>query len=242
MISPKKFPKSKGDINFKNVMLNEFDITDKNNYLNNKISIEQLIQNFYKKEGYNVLKCENNYWIILFLITFWNQLFETKDFILTTDNFKNCLNDIPSKNKLKNLNFEKLNKRNRFINHILNSYYKHFDSIHKYMPLSKLDNVNLEKSKFGLGDIFSSEEMLSAPLYFNNEQISLIFKRLCSDFEFYQRGLPDLIIFNENEFFFVEVKSENDNLSYYQVQWHKYLSEIVKANVVIFSIKSVRQN
>lgn len=69
----------------------------------------------------------------------------------------------------------------------MNSYYKHFDSIHKYMPLSKLDNVNLEKSKFGLGDIFSSEEMLSAPLYFNNEQISLIFKRLCSDFEFYQR-------------------------------------------------------
>ena len=91
MISPKKFPKSKGDINFKNVMLNEFDITDKNNYLNNKISIEQLIQNFYKKEGYTVLKCENNYWIILFLITFWNQLFETRGFILTTDNFKNCL-------------------------------------------------------------------------------------------------------------------------------------------------------
>lgn len=236
MISPKKFPKSKGDINFKNVMLNEFDITDKNNYLNNKISIEQLIQNFYKKEGYTVLKCENNYWIILFLITFWNQLFETRDFILTTDNFKNCLNNIPSKNKLKNLNFEKLNKRNRFINHILNSYYEHFDSIHKYIPLSKLHNVNLEKSKFGLGDFFSSEEMLSAPIYFNNEQISLIFKRLCSDFEFYQRGLPDLIIFNENEFFFVEVKSENDNLSYYQVQWHKYLSEIVKANVVIFSI------
>lgn len=217
-------------------MLNEIDIANKTKYLNNKLTIEQLVQNFYEKEGYNVLKCENDYWIILFIITFWNQLFESNDFILTNDSFKNLFNDIPSKNKLRNLNFKKLNKRKTFITHILNSYYDHFDSIHKYTPLSKLHLIDLEKSKFGLGNIFSSEEMLSAPIYFNNKQISLIFKRLCSDFEFYQRGLPDLIIFNKNEFFFVEVKSENDNLSYYQVQWHKYLSEIVRANVVIFSI------
>ena len=49
-------------------------------------------------------------------------------------------------------------------------------------------------------------------------------------------GLPDLIVFDEKNFFFVEVKSKNDKLRSNQIQWHKYLAEIVKIDVILFTI------
>lgn len=55
-------------------------------------------------------------------------------------------------------------------------------------------------------------------------------------------GFPDLIVFNNNEFFFVEVKSKKDTLSQNQLDNHYYLTNKVKTNVTLFSVnKSDKQ-
>lgn len=55
-------------------------------------------------------------------------------------------------------------------------------------------------------------------------------------------GFPDLIVFNDEKFFFVEVKSKNDMPSLKQMMWHKFLSEEVNIEVVLFLVdKSQKQ-
>jgi len=51
-----------------------------------------------------------------------------------------------------------------------------------------------------------------------------ICERLLSNFKENRMGLPDLIVYNDTEFFFCEVKSENDKVTEKQREWHDYIS------------------
>jgi hypothetical protein len=68
----------------------------------------------------------------------------------------------------------------------------------------------------------------------DNEEIIKLIK-----FSFQIRGLkkgtPDLIIFKNNEYWLVEVKSSNDSLSRYQVFYINYFKKIVGENVFVLS-------
>lgn len=63
-----------------------------------------------------------------------------------------------------------------------------------------------------------------------------ILTRLISNFNAKRSGLPDLIVFNNKELFFSEVKSEKDTISDNQKEWHRFLVEKMKLKVDLFLI------
>ena len=85
-------------------------------------------------------------------------------------------------------------------------------------------------------DKFTLNELTIATKLLRSEQIISIMYMLVIDFNRFRSGFPDLIVFNNNDFFFVEVKSKKDTLSQNQLDNHYYLTNTVKANVTIFSV------
>ena len=51
-----------------------------------------------------------------------------------------------------------------------------------------------------------------------------------------KRGSPDLVIYKDDKFWLVEVKSSNDSLSKYQIFYFNYFQEIVGENIFVLSV------
>jgi hypothetical protein len=51
-----------------------------------------------------------------------------------------------------------------------------------------------------------------------------------------QRGTPDFYIFNDNEYYFVEVKSDKDSLSKYQICFINYFRQMVGDNIKVLQV------
>ena len=52
-----------------------------------------------------------------------------------------------------------------------------------------------------------------------------VLRRLAHDIKRHSRGLPDLFLWTDDSYRFVEIKSENDHLSPHQYQWLRYFAE-----------------
>lgn len=63
------------------------------------------------------------------------------------------------------------------------------------------------------------------------EKIIKILERLIFNFADNRPGLPDLIAYNDADFFFSEVKSERDKISEKQSDWHSFLSDTLGVKV-----------
>lgn len=83
---------------------------------------------------------------------------------------------------------------------------------------------------------YKFDELLIPIKRIDKEIIVKILERLISNFNDNRTGLPDLIVYNDNEFFFSEVKSEKDRISEKQSDWHSFLSETLGLKVEIFLI------
>ncbi len=68
----------------------------------------------------------------------------------------------------------------------------------------------------------------------DNSTFLAILERLISNFNENRRGLPDLIVYNENKLFFSEVKGENDRISAKQREWNKFLSKQLELKIDLF--------
>lgn len=197
------FPKDQGKIIFKNIDLQTNNFIYKSEYINGELSPEEFTIKYYEELGYNAIWTENNYWTILFFLYYFDDLGQSH----TIYDLKFHLN----KTQLgRTLDFTKLDDYSNNIYHIITSYYIHF-----------IYFIARDSDKF-LGEYFSIDELLLAFIYLNTEQVKLIFERLWDDFNYFKTGFPDLIVYNEKEFFFVEVKSKNDDPSLKQIQWHKF--------------------
>ena len=51
-----------------------------------------------------------------------------------------------------------------------------------------------------------------------------------------KRGSPDLVIYKDDQYWLVEVKSSNDSLSKYQIFYFNYFQEIVGENIFVLSV------
>lgn len=212
-----KFPSDSGEIIFKNINL-EYEFNPEDDSI-----VEDLVINYYNEKGFNAFFAENRYWIALFLLFFYSGL--NLEYI-NMFNFVEYINDYNEY-----VDYDKL-ANSDLINMVMDSY---------FMFLAR--GIGVGETKYdNLINYFSLDELLVAPIYLNHKQLSLIFERLGSDFDFFSRGFPDLIVYDDDSLFFVEVKSKMDSPSFNQIQWHKFLSEVVNVDVVIFSInKSDRQ-
>ena len=227
-----KYPKSKEPlkIKFKNVMLDNIDITFKKDYINHKISVEDFVIKYYNNNGYNAFFAENNYWIVLFLILYFDQEFIELSFPVEQA-FITAIHNDERIARMERMDINSIDNIPNLINHVSEVYIKNLSHFQEVKEVVGWDN-----SIKGLEKFFSLDQ-LTVPFYhLTNEQLKIIFKRMADSFKHYTSGFPDLIVFNNDEFFFVEVKSKGDIPSFKQMQWHKFLSEVVGIDVVLFMI------
>lgn len=212
-----KFPND-SSVFFKNIKIKNID---------DGKSAEQIVIDYYKEHGYNAFFAENRYWLLLFLLFYFKDVIMDSYISVELDYATNTYSDnyIP---RLNTMDFNSINCIPNLKEFVIENYFK------------CLDLFNDGKKMFIEGDskykLFSIDELLSAVCFLNIEQLILIFERMGSDFEYYTSGLPDLIVYNDTNFFFAEVKSKEDKPSFRQIQWHKYLVDTVNVDVVIFTI------
>lgn len=240
-----------GKIDFININAEELASTStktKYHYNSKELFVEEVGIEYYRNQGYNAIWAENNYWWVIYALLFWDIIF------MKTDTCTSVPMNHPS--------FEEqysLLTTHRMMDMPHDFFKPTFYSTRKQQidqrlkSFMKLDIVKeIEKSyKNNYGkycrpiedwDKFTLTELKIAAKLLRREQIISIMYMLALDFNRFRSGFPDLIVFNNSDFFFVEVKSKKDTLSKNQLDKHYYLTNTVKTNVIILSVnKSERQ-
>ena len=204
---------------------------------------EEVAINFYKKLGYNAIWSENNYWKTLSALLFWNifnhkiENFSFYTFLgMGLKHSKIFYEEMPKVdckpysmdilfedmyNQIKRI-FNEMNKENQYqkVNEAYeNNYGKEF---YKYTILDDWDE-------------FTLDELLIAPKYMNYKFIPFL-KKLINNYDQFHKGMPDLIVYNEKEFFFVEVKTKKDKIMSNQLKWHEFIATELDMKIELFLI------
>ena len=204
----KSYPK--GEINSVNVKATKLNrgLGSKFKY-NNKMNLssEEVGIEYYKNNGYEAFFSENKIWNILF-----NRIFFKK--------FKESYYKETGK---------KLNK-----NELNNKFYISYQNLINKV-LEELKDYNLTHLIIGVNNNETRNQLKVITEYLENDQILQIIEHIIQDYKKNMRGFPDLMIWNENELFFAEVKAKADELSQEQIITHNVLLE-VGINITFFSI------
>jgi len=173
----------------------------------NIYTVEEIAIKFYEKSGYYALGTENHYWERIINLLFHKQM--------TVEYYK-------IRYEANREEFEKRFKRLEDID-----LEKEIEKSFKYHDMGFLMSGNWDSVyEYGLNDYLTA-------LRIGKEKLLIFIKRLVKNGIY---GLPDLIVWNDNEFFFVEVKSENDNVSGNQLIQHLFIMEIVGIKVELFCV------
>ncbi len=179
-----------------------FDFIDKTN-----LSSQDVGKEYFKIQGYNAKFSENDLWKSLFHQLIYKNLIKLHD-----------------QGKISTINERKFDdefyRENEYeINNLLSSlreidleeYIKN-----NYRNSSKRPNAKRQNHR---------EKVLTVARLLENDQILIVMEYLVKDFIHNRRGFPDLMVWNDNEIFFAEIKANSDVLSYRQVNAHKILQE-----------------
>lgn len=210
---------------------------------------EEAAIKYYESMGYKALWTENNYWWMLMSLFFWDIIFAPiKGAVRASVDGVNVEID-PEDTK-----FQVLYRHAVEINGMPSDFfYPEFYTRREQLIMNKIKtllNSNLtdvlrqsyeenygktcrpieDWNKYKLEELFISIQKV------DKDSLLKILARLISNFNQNRAGLPDLIVYNESEFFFSEVKSENDKLSERQRKWHHFLTNEVGIKVEVFLI------
>jgi len=173
--------------------------------------VENGVLNFFEKHGHQGFFSENYLWNSLFGLIFWDILFEKVK--------HNPFQRAPSDLYINTFFINKQEEFNKRINEILD----------KDILFSIVERRYFEK--YGIANSFVSWnnhlfEFVSkvieklAPL-----QLVIILKEMMKNLKSNTRGFPDLFIWDNENYFFIEVKSPNDKLSAQQLFWLEYFGK-----------------
>lgn len=192
--------------------------------------IEEVAIKFYENLGYNALWSENFYWGFLMALLFWDVIFTRINGVFNEGfPLASQFNDMPHDFfkpefylRRKNLINNRLNqlKNSNLEQEISNSYKRNYGK--SCRPIERWDHFTLEE--------------LLIPTRMDKTDFLSILERLISNFSENRSGLPDLIIYNNNELFFSEVKSERDRVSDKQMSWHLFLAKKMGIKVDLFLV------
>lgn len=169
---------------------------------------EDFVIHYYESKGYNAFFSENNPWRKLLKILF-KDIFKKFKMISKQKGYKSGFYD----NEFFVICEDDINDRINYLKNI-----SLIDEVKKHYIKDKLNDKILKICEF-----VEDDKILSI-LYF-----------MLQDYNHRIKGFPDLFVFNNDEFFFCEVKANTDALSAYQVRNHEYLLKI-GINVCIFTI------
>lgn len=211
---------------------------------------EQVAIKFYQDKGYSIIWGENDYWVTILSLLFWDVIFAKVrgSVVISRGGYQEELD--PSYDDNFNQQFDAFIKMNGMPNDmftgdfamnredLIKARYRQLRNIDIFSELQKSysehkgQNCRLVEN----WDKFTIEELQMPLNGLDRESLLRILLRLIGDISQYRSGLPDLIGVKNNKIIFAEVKSEKDKLSYKQVDWITYLSLDMNLDIDIFLI------
>lgn len=184
--------------------------------------VEMGVIEYYHAEDKLAVFSENHLWRAIFGLVFWDIIFDPS-LVAFHHPFQRRPSDL---------------------------YLPDFYAKRKDMIINHLDSFdNLQKLLVYMGEKYEAKYDIANPFVVWLEEVWLMARKAVEVIEFESlknilhemsknlvenlRGFPDLFVWDENEYCFVEVKSETDNLSNQQLFWLQYFEEIgVKSKVL----------
>lgn len=210
---------------------------------------EEAAINHYESLGYKALWTENIYWWTVMSLFFWDVIFAK-----TIGAVSVIIGGVQTELDPGDEKFEQLFNQTIQINGMptdffTSEFYERRKSIINN-KIKELQHSNLEqnisesyKKNYGKNcrpiedwDKYNIDELLISVQRIEKEKLIKIFERLITNFKDNRSGLPDLIVYNDRDFFFSEVKSEKDRISEKQSDWNSFLSTSLGFKVEIFLI------
>lgn len=184
----------------------------------NKCSTEQVVREYYKNNGYKVMRAEYNFWQGIFILIFLDELYPT-EFYKSQGNHTIFTSEYFFKHRYDNLVLEnKINKNTNIYKFINSQLQKHENGLY----IRELDEWKFEGYK-NPSEYFKSDIVQEFLKRIDNKTFSLVINRILQDKKNNMVGTPDYIIWNKKELIFVEVKRKNEKLSTEQIQWGEFL-------------------
>ncbi|WP_341227116.1 VRR-NUC domain-containing protein [uncultured Arcticibacterium sp.] len=169
---------------------------------------------YYLEEGKYAIFSENHLWRGIFGLVFWDIIFDPS-LVAFHHPFQRRPSDL----------------------HLPDFYLKRKEHIHEHLESFE----DMESLLLFMGRKFTDHEGIANPFviwmegmwesiriatqYIGLEPIKEILVHICKDIVENSRGFPDLFVWDENGYEFVEVKSPTDNLSNRQLYWLNYFEE-----------------
>jgi len=197
---------------------------------------EAVIKN-YENLGYKAIWTENTYWWMLMSLLFWDVIFvKIRGAVSIIINGVQTELD-PATEGFEELFNQAINMNGMPADFFTTEFYERRKGLIKN-KIQELQHSDLEqkisesyKNNYGKicrpidnWDRYKIEELLIPVKKIDKDKLIKIINRLISNFNDNRAGLPDLIVYNDKDFFFSEVKSEKDKISEKQKEWHSFLT------------------
>ncbi|MCE6990208.1 VRR-NUC domain-containing protein [Dyadobacter sp. CY323] len=177
---------------------------------------------YYRALGYNAFFSENEPWRALFGLLFWDIIYDTN-----VQTIHNPFQRIPTDFFLPDF------------------YYKRSAQLKERLQAAHSKEIIDEmvsqtfKDMYGITNVLvpwydgALDKVLTLTSLLTPEQIRLIMLEMALNLKENTRGFPDILVWNETEYAFIEIKSPTDHLSSRQLHWQHFFAEHgVKSRVV----------
>lgn len=184
--------------------------------------VERGVLEYYSEQGYEVAFCENEPWKALFGLVFWDSIYD-----MNVQAIHHPLQRIPSDFFQPDFYY----KRHQQLTDKLNG-------ITSKEALQALINTTWEH-KLGLTNVLVGwyEPIKTTALQLctllSLEQLKTILLQMARNMREHTRGFPDLLIWKENEYWLIEVKSPTDHLSARQLYWLELFASLEVSSKVL---------
>jgi tetratricopeptide (TPR) repeat protein len=169
---------------------------------------------YYRNLGYNAVFSENEPWRMLFGLLFWDIIYDTN-----VKAIHNPLQRVPSDFFLPDF----YSNRSQQLQ----------DRMQAAQSKSAIEEIvrNTYTEKYGITNVLvpwydvGLEKVITLISWLNPEQIRKVLFEVAQNMRENTRGFPDLMVWNESEYAFIEIKSPTDHLSSRQLHWQHFFAE-----------------
>jgi hypothetical protein len=183
--------------------------------IDHRYRVEYGVMMYYHSQGYKAVFSENEPWRALFGLLFWDIIYDTN-----VQAIHNPLQRVPSDFFLPDF----YSKRRPLL----------LTRIEELQSKEALRQIILTtfQDKLGTTNVLVSwydgmlETVLTIIDLLEPKQLHQVLLEMAGNLRENTRGFPDLLVWNDHEYAFIEVKSPTDHLSSQQLHWQRFLSEL----------------
>ncbi|WP_229209185.1 VRR-NUC domain-containing protein [Dyadobacter sediminis] len=169
---------------------------------------------YYRAQGFQAFFSENEPWRALFGLLFWDIIYDTN-----VKTIHNPMQRVPSDFFLPDF------------------YYKRSEQLHERLRSAATKEIidrivsQTYMEKFGMTNVLvpwyegALDKVLTLTSLLSPQQLHAIMIEIAQNLRENTRGFPDLLVWNENEYAFIEIKSPTDHLSSRQLHWQHFFAE-----------------